>query len=87
MMEYESFVLEIISPTSNQRLTVEWVEVESPTGSFFVGPQHTPLVSLVKKKSSFLYKQVGEKTPQSLVVHEGFFRVTANNTAALILTS
>ncbi len=86
-MATESFVLEIISPTSNQRLTVEWVEIESPTGSFFVGHQHTPLVSLIKKKSSFSYKQVGEKIPHSFIVHEGFFRINSDNNAAVILTS
>ncbi len=86
-MENESFVLEIISPTSNRRIAVEWVEVESPTGSFFVGPNHTPLVSLIKNKSPFCYKQVGEKTLQSLIVHDGFFRINQDSSAALILTS
>ncbi len=86
-MGNESFELEIISSTNSQLLTVEWVEVESPTGSFFVGPNHSPLVSLIKKKSSVSYKQVGEKIPQSFIVHEGFFRINQNNKAAVILTS
>ncbi len=86
-MENESFELEIISPTRNQTIAVEWVEVESPTGSFFVGPNHTPLVSLIKKKSTFSYKKVDDKTSQSFVVHEGFFRVSSNKKASIILTS
>jgi F0F1-type ATP synthase epsilon subunit len=86
-MGSEYFVLEIISPTNNQRLSVEWVEIESPTGSFFVGPHHMPLVSIIKKKSPFLYKQIGEKTPQSFIIHEGFFRVSSDHNAAVVLTS
>lgn len=86
-MENESFELEIISPTNNQIIAVEWIEVESPTGSFFVGPHHAPLVSLVKKKSVFCYKKFGEKTSQSFIVHEGIFRVSAENKASVILTS
>ena len=86
-MNGESFELEIISPTSNKIETVEWVEVESPTGSFFVGPDHSPLVSLIKTKSNFSYKKVGEKEPEGFIVHEGFFRVSEGNKAAIILTS
>ncbi len=86
-MNHESFQLEIISPTSNKLITIEWIEVESPTGSFFVGPNHTALVSLIKKKSMLSYKVVGEKEPEGFVVHEGFFRVSADNKATVILTS
>ena len=86
-MNSESFELEIISPTSNRTEIVEWVEVESPTGSFFVGPDHSPLVSLIKAKSNIFYKKAGEKEPQSFIVHEGFFRVSEGNKAAVILTS
>lgn len=86
-MADNSFELEIISPTSNRREIVEWIEVESPTGSFFVGPHHSPLVSLVKAKSNFSYKRTGEQLPQNFIVHEGFFRIDEANKASLILTS
>jgi F0F1-type ATP synthase epsilon subunit len=86
-MNNESFELEIISPTSNRTEIVEWVEVESPTGSFFVGPNHSPLVSLIKNKSHFSYKQVGLAAPQSFIVHEGVFRVSEENKAKVILTA
>lgn len=86
-MNSDSFDLEIITPTSNRIEKVEWVEVESPTGSFFIGPDHSPLVSLIKSKSPFSYKRVGEKKPESFIVHEGFFRISEENKAAVILTS
>jgi F0F1-type ATP synthase epsilon subunit len=86
-MEESSFVLEIVSPTNHQRLMVEWVQVESPTGSFFVGPQHTPLVSLIKKRGQFSYKIAESSTPQVLIVNEGLFRVTQDNSAIVILIS
>lgn len=84
-MDALTFEFEIISPTSNKTVTVEWVTVESPTGSFFVGPHHAPLISLIKKKSTIKYKSSGEKEPTNIPIHEGFFRVTDNNKAVLIL--
>jgi len=86
-MSSDSFELEIISPTSNRVEMVEWIEVESPTGSFFVGPNHSPLVSLIKPQSPFNYKKVDEQEQQSFIVHEGFFQVSPGNKVAVILTS
>jgi F0F1-type ATP synthase epsilon subunit len=84
-MDTSTFEFEIISPTSSQTIKVEWVTIESPTGSFFVGPHHTPLVSLIKKKSTLTYKNAAEKEATNVPIHEGFFRVTDNNKASLIL--
>ena len=79
----ETFSLSIITPSNHTTLTVEWVEVQSPTGSFFVGPQHSPLVSLLKKNSSLLYKVTGEQ-PSSVAVTGGVLSIKNNAVLALI---
>lgn len=86
MINIESFELEIITPQSSDTHHVVWVEVESPTGSFFVGPQHSPLVSMIKRKSFFTYKLVAAQTAQNLMVHEGFFHVDHKGKATLVIT-
>jgi len=50
-----TFVLHIQRPFVQQEITVEWVSVQSPTGSFVVGPGHRPLLSLVSMGKSIVY--------------------------------
>jgi len=54
-MLLEYFDLTIITPTSSQTEKVLWVEIEGPTGSFVVGHDHSPLISLLKKQGSLTY--------------------------------
>jgi F0F1-type ATP synthase epsilon subunit len=82
-MAQETFTFTIITPTTNQSFSVEWVEVESPTGSFLVGPDHLPLISIIKSKSVLTYK----KTNSSIESHDvlnGIFKVTENQAIALL---
>ena len=77
------FEVEITSPLEFKTYQIECIEVQSPTGSFFVGPNHAPLISLLKKKSIVMYKRVDQKNPETLDVSGGFFKVSDNK--ALIL--
>ena len=82
-MENTTFNLEIITPDTSEKLVVQWVEIESPTGSFLVGHNHSSLISIIKKKSSFTYKtDEGKEFVRD--APGGSFRVQ-NNEAIILL--
>ena len=72
------FELEIIRPTKSEKFSVEWIEVQSPTGNFVVGPDHHPLVSILKDRGEMKYKefQGGEKKMD--IYRGGLFKVAQN---------
>jgi F0F1-type ATP synthase epsilon subunit len=82
-MSRSTFIFRLISPTMTQEIMVEWVEIESPTGSFLVGADHSPLISLIKKKSLLSYKKTGEPIA-SLEASGGIFKVSENIAIALL---
>lgn len=86
MIDLDSFDFEIISPQESSRQKIYWVEIESPTGSFFVGPQHSPLVSTIKRKSFVVYKKIDALDETKLMVHEGFFKINAQGQVTLVIT-
>lgn len=83
-MEME-FELEIISPTSHQKITIVGIEAESPTGSFFVGYDHIPLISIIKKKSILAY-YLPDGTCMRIQVNGGVLNI-AQNKALILLDS
>jgi len=82
-MNTDVFELEIISKTETKKVSVFWVEIESPNGNFVVGPDHIPLVSLLKDRGKLTYKEYngGE---HSIDTYQGVFKI-ANNKAIVIL--
>ena len=52
------FELEIIKPTETTRMTVAWVEVEGIGGSFTVGPDHSPLICILRPGGEIVYSVV-----------------------------
>jgi len=40
--------LTLMSPTNKQTLTITWLEVPTPRGSFVVKKGHAPLISLIE---------------------------------------
>jgi F0F1-type ATP synthase epsilon subunit len=82
-MDTQFFTLEIITPTHAEVFSVEWVEIESPTGSFLVGPNHSPLVSMIKNKSTLSYKKTTSEQC-TMDIFKGIFRVSDNKAVALL---
>lgn len=74
--------LEIVSQAESKKITIEWVEVESPSGNFIVGPDHEPLVSLLKHKGKLTYQSDGQT--HSIDTYGGIFKV-ANDKALVVL--
>ena len=81
-MAEQHFELEIFTPQQVKKYTVEWVTIESPTGSFFVGPGHSPLVSIIKTQSTIGYKPT-DSAESFLPATHGIFKV--DNQKAVIL--
>jgi F0F1-type ATP synthase epsilon subunit len=76
--------LEIISANENEKFEVHWVEIESPSGSFLVGPNHSPLISIIKKNSVVIYKK-GDGEEVSINVYGGLFNMSGHNRAVVLL--
>lgn len=54
--------LEIIQRMELTSYRVEWVEVQTPNGSFLIGPGHSPLASLLRRRGTITYKRVNGET-------------------------
>jgi F0F1-type ATP synthase epsilon subunit len=73
-----TFELEIISPDKSEIFIVEWIKIESPTGNFIVGPDHSPLVSLLKNRGKITYKEENKK--ETIIdSYGGIFSVSESN--------
>ena len=83
--DVEVFELEIVTQTETRKVSIFWIKIESPSGNFVVGPDHTPLVSLLKDKGKITYKEYSGNE-ESIDTYQGIFKV-ANNKALVILKS
>ena len=81
----DHFELNIVTPTETTTVMVEWVEVDSPTGSFLVCAGHSPLVSMIKNKSTLTYKA---PNAQAVIyqVSSGLLQVQATKTTVILDT-
>ncbi len=76
--------LQIIRPTSKEVLNVDWIDIQTPTGNFVVGPDHSPLVSILKERGHFSYRKVGSQNIKVVDSYGGFLKVQ-DNKALIIL--
>ncbi len=74
--------LSIVTPTEHKVLQVEWIEVTSPTGIFFVAYDHAPLVSLIKHKAPISFKEPGKEVDH-YEAENGVFTVSTNKAILL----
>ena len=79
----ESLNLELIGPNLSKKFNVQWIEIESPTGSFLVGIDHCPLVSIIKQNSKIIYKEF-EGEESFIEIAGGFLSVYQNNAVILV---
>lgn len=83
-MEKEpSFNLEIISSSAHKIVSITGIEIESPTGSCFIGYGHMPLISIIKKKSMVTYR-LSDGTSVQLQVNGGVFNMSQNKAVILL---
>ena len=77
------FDLSIFTPTQSFHHKVQWIVVESPNGNFFIGPNHSPLVSLLKIESQITYMLENSKE-ESYSVTSGIIYIKNNQAMALL---
>lgn len=82
-MENQTIEFEIVTPQSQNIIQVEWIEIQSPTGNFVIGPNHRPLVSLVIRKGKLSYKPVSGNVTY-IYPSEGIFIISNNRARALV---
>ena len=76
-MNENILLLELISLTSHDSYKVAWFEVEGPNGSFTICLGHTPITSIIKKKSILNY-QLLDGTTHALDLAGGSMVLTSN---------
>lgn len=82
-MQHDVIELKIVTPLSSTFVKVDWLEIESPNGTFLVGPGHEPLISIIKKKGRLSYKT----NQGDFVAREtrgGVFTVSDNKAVVLV---
>ena len=82
-MSNQVITFEIITPQSHKKIEVEWIEIESPSGSFVIGPNHLPLVSLVSRKGRLSFK-LSDQSVESIYPSHGIFLVNNNYARAIV---
>lgn len=83
MENKNSFELKIITPKSEEIITIEWLDVKTMTGNFFVGPNHYDLIAILKEREQFSYKQAKAISPKLVQAYGGFLKI--ENSKALIV--
>ncbi len=85
-MRIDAFELEIIKKTGTKKVTVNWIEIDGPTGNFIIGPDHTPLVSLLKYRGFVKYKEHSsdKEAVETIDTYGGIFSIN-NNKAVIII--
>jgi F0F1-type ATP synthase epsilon subunit len=80
----KSFKLKIIKPTKKDVFDVEWLDIQTPSGNFFVGPEHEDLITILKERSPISYKKVKDTQPETIDSYGGILKIE-NNEAIIIL--
>lgn len=79
----DAFELEIINRKETKTIRVEWVAIESPSGNFVVGPDHYPLISLLKDRGTLTYKEFSG-SEQSIDTYGGLLKVDETKATIII---
>lgn len=81
--EQTTIILETFASTSSGKFAVAWVEIDSPTGLFVVGPGYSETISLIKPGGTLVY-QTTDGTQGSFVAPGGI-AIIQNDVVKLIL--
>ena len=77
--------VEMFSSTNSGAFLVDWIEIDSPTGFFVVGPGHIDTISILKPGGTLVYHS-SDKGQASLTVPGGL-AIIQNNVVKLLLFS
>ena len=77
------FELEIINSEKSEKFVVNWVEVESPTGNFIIGPGHDNLISIIESKSKLKYKK-RDNLISEIDIYDGMIEISSGKATVLL---
>ena len=84
MANQNSFELEVIKPTQNFKVDIEWLDAQSPTGNFVVGPNHIPLISILKERGIITFKKVANGKEEKIDVYGGILKIIDNKATVIL---
>ena len=73
----------IIRPIKQDVFKVEWIDIQTPEGSFVIGLNHLPLISKLENRGKLTFKKKDGKTEQ-IDTYGGFFKVENNKAIAVL---
>ncbi|HBS48556.1 TPA: hypothetical protein DEO28_01485 [Candidatus Dependentiae bacterium] len=79
------FDLEIVRPSESKKISIFWVDIEGVSGNFVVGPNHSPLISVIKPQSFLIYKTSSNEEVRLEIVGGGIININENGKVVVIL--
>lgn len=73
----------VIKPDKQEVFEVEWVDVQTPVGSFVIGLNHLPFITSLKKKGKLSFKLKNGKI-EKIDIYGGFFQIEDNKAIAIL---
>lgn len=78
--------LTIITPTSAQKISIAWLEINTPVGNFVIQPGHAPMVVTLSPKEKVMYGLENGKR-ESIMVNLGTAHITRTAVTLLLNVS
>lgn len=75
--------LSILSPTTRQDISVQWVEVQTTDGGYVILPGHAPLIAQLAPQSQLKFSPNGTST-ESVLIPNGLLKVTQQQVIIII---
>ncbi len=75
--------LTIVSPTTKKVIHVLWLEVQTPTGSLIIEPEHAPLVSVLSPNKELIFAVKPEVT-EAIIIPTGILIVDRKKATVII---
>ncbi len=84
MNSVETLQLLLISPTKHVEYQVVWLEVNTPSGNYFVQPQHAPTTFILEANKPLLFCFPTGKQESFTPEKNGILHITRTSATALI---
>ena len=75
--------LTIVSSQLEELISVEWIAIEGPNGSFVLLPDHIATISVLQEQGTVKYKKLNDASI-SIAIKGGMF-IVSNNKALLLI--
>ncbi len=84
MENIKCFELKIVAPNNQIISNVEFIDFQTPTGGYFIGPDHIDFVSILKERSKFFYKKSESLQTETIDIYGGFLKIHNGNALLIV---